>query len=525
MPPSPLEVRLAARTETDPVVRIVKSVLDWLPGDVTLAEWTDFEGGVAALGQGNAASARQSAEAEAAVRALSVFDGLDEGDDVFSIASGLGTALRLAMASGKGAAPGGLAAMLVRQRADAADKLLAVAVALGCCFPGNPEEALARTRRLPSGEVLLTWLAGVELFCPFVGEAVARAPSAWLESELPAAAARVRGSVTESELAAGKAIYPILVAELLPRVERLARTPLDVAKLGFKWLPRVAGVVDGAGAVAAGAVDLVPVYQLLGERFVAEVAIDGFGVAPPLAIHPPRTENTDDRDSAAPVPPAAVAPAVAAPAVEMAAVEATDEVFVVPAELRTGGGEPQVEVAPPLPREEPPPPPAPPRVAAPPPRAEPPPPRAAAPPLPREEAPPRAAPAFASRPLPRELAAPAAVPEAGGGRRMLGLGVGALVGVVLCGGGAVAAVGAWWLMVGSARQTEVASPAPAPVAAPIAAPVAEPAPFFMPPPVVVPPPAAVPAAATAKPSSTTKESPPSTQRKPHLKKKKKKKKE
>ncbi len=491
---SALETRLQARAADDAVVRSVRAILQWLPGDGDLPEWSDFESGVAALGRGDAAKARQHADDEAASRALRATDALDEGEDIVSIASGVGSALRLAFAGGSASVPGGLEAMLVRQRSDAADKLLGVSVALGRCFPGNPEEALARTRALPSGEVLLRWLAGVELFLPFVGETVRAAPADWLERERTAALARVGGAMTPGELAEAEAIRPHLLAELLPRVERLAETPLDVAQLGFKHLPRLAGVVDGAGAVAAGAVDFLPVYRLLGERFVAEALLDGAGWSPTLVPHP--FGAGDD----------------AAPQME----------FVVPPELRTSMGEPPPEVEPspvvePPPLVEPPAPaPAPPPAPVPAAVPAPVPPPAPAPAARTVSEPPSAAEAREQRVEPparqaapaveRKAPAPAPPPpkskparhpalpptrESSRGPGLFGLGVGALVVLgLLCGGGAVALGGAWWL---SAQSGSNPAPVPAPVPVPVAAPAPTAPTYPLVPPAPVAPPPVVPA--------------------------------
>lgn len=555
---SRLEARLAARAADEAAVRAVSAILEWLPGEGDLSDWSSFEDGAAAMGRGDAEAARKLADGDEATRALRVFDALDEGEDVVSIASGVGTALRLAFSSGKGAAPAGLAAMLLRQRSDAADKILGVGVALSRCFPGTPAETLRRTRALPSGELLLRWLASVELFLPFVDQAVRSSPTGWLAAEQEPALARVRAAMTDAELVDAKALWPVLVEELVARVEALGHTPLDLAKLGFARLPRLAGVVDAAGAVAAGAVDYLPVYHLLGERVVAEALLDGGGWRPAAAaapafesegadfefVVPPELRTTgDEAPDEGPGPPAAPVPAeapveVAVAAVEPAAVTEAAEPERIAAiadpepEAGVVGGDPEpvveapvavpvaapagapapvapaaIAVAPVVTREvTPSPEPVVVRTPTPEPALAPPPSR------PRPAAPLRPArPEAASRPTPQGTRPRAAAPpreEPSGGGGMLGLGAGVVVLVgLLCGGGALAAGGAWWFfaskgsppaLVASPPGTPTATPAvPAPTPLPAAVPVAPPAPVYPAVPAAAPTPTPDPAPAPA----------------------------
>ena len=543
---SRLEARLAARAADEAAVRAVSAILEWLPGDGDLPEWSSFEDGAAAMARGEAEAARKLADADEATRALRAFDALDEGEDVVSIASGVGTALRLAFSSGKGAAPAGLAAMLLRQRSDAADKILGVGVALSRCFPGTPVETLRRTRALPSGELLLRWLASVELFLPFVDQAVRSSPTGWLESERAAALTRVRAAMTDAELVDAEALWPVLVEDLVARAEALGRTPLDIAKLGFARLPRLAGVVDAAGSVAAGAVDYLPVYHLLGERVVAEALLDGGGWRPAAVeaaalaaknedvefefVVPPELRTTGDEapgeGPGSPAVPVSVSVPVAAAAPEPVAAAADPEpaaraepepepaaaesVVAAEPEPPAAPAEPQpivdlpdaapgvaavpvapvaAVVAPVVTREVTPAPepvvvrtPTPEPVVAPTPSR----PRPATPPAPSR-------PEAVSRSTPQGNRARAAAPpreEPSGSGGMLGLGAGVVVLLgLLCGGGALAAGGAWWFFASKGSP-------PALVASPPATPTPTPA-VPAPPPAAPPVPAAVPVAPPA----------------------------
>ncbi|MBM4365725.1 MAG: hypothetical protein FJ102_05880, partial [Deltaproteobacteria bacterium] len=132
--------RLRRHDGDDTVSRLVARVIAWAPGAPELPAWTDI----------GAEAATRAASREGR-RVLWVLDALDEGEDVLSIASGFGTALRLALGRGPDGQRGGLAAMEARQWGDATEKLLGVSLALALCFPGPPEARLAALRALPAG--------------------------------------------------------------------------------------------------------------------------------------------------------------------------------------------------------------------------------------------------------------------------------------------------------------------------------------------------------------------------------------
>ena len=272
-----LLARLGARAPSDPLVRTLQEVLGWCPGAPTLPMWTTWAAGAAALGlpAEAAAAAPQRATALPAWTALATLDGLDEGEDVLSIASGLGTALRLMMARAPGSGASQLTSMEARQRTDAADKLLAVALALDELFPGDPGAATERAQALPTGRSLIAWLAVGELLLPFFDDVLARRTAAILGAERVSARARLATSLGEEQAARADAAWPALVAEVASFAESISHLPFDAGSLVGRYLPRVAGAADVAGAVAAGAFDALPIYHLLGSRLVAEAALFG----------------------------------------------------------------------------------------------------------------------------------------------------------------------------------------------------------------------------------------------------------
>ena len=514
--PTDLELRLAAYGDDDRVVRLVRSVLAWAPGAPALPGWRTFEEGATALGRGDVDGARSAAGGDAAKAAIRALDALDEGEDVLSIASGLGTALRLALSRGTDAEPGGLAAMAIRQRADAADKLLGVGHALALCLPGPPPERIVALRSTPAGRALLAWLGAVELFLPFAHEMVTGDLAASLEAERAAALGRLSTASGVDAAEAADDQWDSLLAASLDIARACAHLPFDAGKLIATALPAVFGTVDAAAAVAAGAVDALPVYHLIGSRLLADLLLIHGGVsASSPAMLPAHTHPDAPSEEVPSAAPSRETPVMDRPPSSAASPGGGGE------EGRGGLALPEIPppvpepvppaVPPPLPEPEPPPvlpavpPPAPPPAPspAPPPVPQPVPALALGPPplasvplatvasgrgRPRD-VPPAEPPARAASAAPAAPAAPrpgrgspshpyVASGEgwverpAARGTGVLGYGIGFVVLVVaLCGGGAVILGGGWWALRGShtpvtaAPSVPAVAPPPAPVPA------------------------------------------------------------
>lgn len=569
-----IETRLASRSADDRIVRLINAVLLRAQSGAQLPTWTRLIDGAAELGleAGAAAEAVERSVAAPAAGALCALDGLDEGDDVFSIASGLGTAIKLAMSRGTDAKSGGLVALEERQRRDAADKVLGVAYAVSVLFEGTPAERVAGLRRLPAGRALLAWVAAVELFLPFADDVVAGRLPALLAAERAGALDRLTKALGPDAAASADGMWSALVDAAVPLAEGATRLPFDLGKLVLQYVPLVFGAVDTAGALAAGTFDALPVYHVLGARLVAEAALLGTwgegsmpaaavpaqpAVPPPASeakvatsppAHVPAHYATLPSTTAGPPPVPVSAPPpvpVAAPPVPEPAVELP--VFSVPIELEAQlpagppplpAPAPEPEPAlPPLPEPalapEPEPEPEPVGAAWPPPQPEPEPeaepeaepepafepepePVPVAPPWsppvvpaftppPPIRTPPPAAPAYrpaAPAPAPASRRSPPPADSGGGGGGLLGLGLGAIVLIILgCGGASAAVVG--WVMWqrGEAPVVTISAPPPAP-GTPAPAPVVAPA-TPIPAPVVAPTPVPTPAAPVVTPAPAT----------------------
>lgn len=541
--PTEIESRLASRSADDRILQLITAVLARAPGAATLPGWTTLADGAVELGleAGEAAAAAVRSRSAPATGALSALDGLDEGEDVFSIASGLGTAIKLAMSRGTDEKPGGLVALEERQRRDAADKVFGVAYAVALLFEGTAAERVEGLRGLPAGRALLAWVGAVELFLPFADDVVAGRLSAVLEAERAGARERLTKALGADATTHADGVWPALVAAAVPLAEGATRLPFDLGKLVLQYVPVVFGAVDAAGALAAGTLDALPVYHVLGARLVAEAALLGTwgdDSAPRPAAAPPAPLEYATLPSATDLPPpiAAIAPppvaapppvpvaapppvpVAAPPPLPVAAPPPLPEpsldipVFSVPAELEAELAaapqftpqplaepepawepEPELQARSPAPEPVSPPYVPPPAWSPPEPEPEPAPtpayapPRAVKPPEPPRPAVPRAA-----SPPPRRPAPPAE-PEGGGGG-LLGLGLGAIVLIILgCGGVGAAAVG--WVLWGRAEAPVVTisapppapgTPAPAPDVAPAAPAAPAPVPYVAPAPVPAP---------------------------------------
>ena len=519
-----LHTRLGAQSANEPVMRVLNGVLAWSPNAPVPPQWAEWSEGAKSLNlDADAANAAPERATRPVVRrALAWLDGLDEGDDFLSIASGLGTALRLAFARTSGGGAVELSAMAARQRADAADKILGVALALDALFPGAPEASVAAVAALPAGRSLLTWVAVAELFFPFVDEVSGGKLVEILEAERPAALVRVERALGAEEAARAVAGWAALVGALVPIAESAAKLPFDAGALIGRYVPGASGAAEVVGAVAAGTFDTLPVYRILGARLVGEAVLVGsFEVADVAAV------------VEAPIPVAQ--PVATVPVSGPPPVPAAEPVAIVPV-----SGPPPVPAAKPVaPVSGPPPVPAAKPVATTPiPAAEPvvaapvsgPPPVPAAKPVATSPIP--AAKPVAAAPIPAAkpvAAAPVSAlpaPPAGGGSLRLGVAAAVVIGLFGC-AGLLAAGGGWWWANRpasgiSAAPAPVPASAPAPVpasaAAPVPASVPAPVPASVPAPVPAsapaPIPAADPVAASPKPASTAPAPAPATKNRP-----------
>jgi hypothetical protein len=257
---------------TDAVFRVA-------PGAPSIKPFVSVAQAVGAFG-GDVEQAEEHATREGADRALWMLQGLDVGQDVFSVLSGLASAVRLYLAKhqGDGPKPGELDRYDQRQAEDAVAKLLGLSFAVGTLFEGTPQQQVETFLGLQGGRALVAWFVTIELALPFVDEVAGQGPE-WLDSLVE----RVREAETEKLTAA-------VGAEAVARtwaVEALLRPHLDegvaandrrmetlVSQLQ-KRLPLVVEIGSELGGAFGGGIDALPIYHLLGSRLVAEACAKG----------------------------------------------------------------------------------------------------------------------------------------------------------------------------------------------------------------------------------------------------------
>ena len=548
-----LHTRLGAQSANEPVMRVLNGVLAWSPNAPVPPQWAEWSEGAKSLNlDADAANAAPERATRPVVRrALAWLDGLDEGDDFLSIASGLGTALRLAFARTSGGGAVELSAMAARQRADAADKILGVALALDALFPGAPEASVAAVAALPAGRSLLTWVAVAELFFPFVDEVSGGKLVEILEAERPAALVRVERALGAEEAARAVAGWAALVGALVPIAESAAKLPFDAGALIGRYVPGASGAAEVVGAVAAGTFDTLPVYRILGARLVGEAVLVGsfeaadvaavveapIPVAQPVATVPvsgpppvPAAEPVAIVPVSGPPPvPAAkpVAPVSGPPPVPAAKPVATTPIPAAePVVAAPVSGPPPVPAAKPVATS--PIPAAKPVAPAPIPAAKPVAPVSGPPPVPAAKPvatspipaakPVAAAPIPAAKPVAAAPVSALPAPPAGGGSLRLGVAAAVVIGLFGCAGLLAAGGGWWWANRPASGISAAPAPVPASAPAPVPASAAAPVPASVPAPVPAsapaPIPAADPVAASPKPASTAPAPAPATKNRP-----------
>ena len=257
---------------TDAVFRVA-------PGAPSIKPFVSVAQAVGAFG-GDVEQAEEHASREGADRALWMMQGLDVGQDVFSVLSGLASAVRLYLAKhqGDGPKPGELDRYDQRQAEDAVAKLLGLSFAVSTLFEGTPQQQVETFLGLQGGRALVAWFVTIELALPFVDEVAGQGPE-WLDHLVE----RVRDAETEKLTATvgAEAVARIWAVEALLRPhldEGVAANDRRMATLVAqlqKRLPLVVEIGSELGGAFGGGIDALPIYHLLGARLVAEACAKG----------------------------------------------------------------------------------------------------------------------------------------------------------------------------------------------------------------------------------------------------------
>ncbi len=280
---------------------VCETVLKIAPDAPAIKPFTSLAGAALTFETDPGAELLAVTERESGRRALWMVEGLDVGKDVFSILSGLASAVRLFLVKhqGDGPPPGQLDAFDQCQGEDAVAKLLAISWAIGTLFPGSPEEQVQHFLDLQGGQALLAWFVTVELALPLVDEVGMQGPD-WLDELIERLrepeSAKLSEVVGMDEVDRAWQVETLLRPHLhevvAAREERLQTLVTQLQKR----LPVLVEIGSELGGAFGGGIDALPVYHLLGARLVAEACVKGV-VAEHEPEPEPEPEETEEQET------------------------------------------------------------------------------------------------------------------------------------------------------------------------------------------------------------------------------------
>ncbi len=259
-------------------VRLVRGVSRVVPFAPELASWHSLVDGLSTLDPDARRPvldhARELTADSGPQRALWLLGALDTADSGISVFSGVSTAVGLYSAE-RGERLDALETD-TQQAVDATVKILALAASIHSLFPGNPLEKVRAFRETETGQILLFYVAAIEVGLPFADNLLQEgsgAVSTLWERFGPPQQERLSAIVSPEEVTGAVAT----LKQLLEPLDRMAETAKEhvkpLAQAAASYLPTIVDAGDKVAGVAATGADLLPVYRFLGARLVAETAL------------------------------------------------------------------------------------------------------------------------------------------------------------------------------------------------------------------------------------------------------------
>ncbi|MCP4916942.1 MAG: hypothetical protein GY913_08460 [Proteobacteria bacterium] len=220
------------------------------------------------------AKAREIARRGQAQSALWMLQGLDEGDDVVSMLSGLASAVRLYWADRKG----GSTESQVRdqQERDAVEKALGISWAIGRLMGGSPEQQVEAFMCLEAGRELVAFYAIADIAVPFLAD-TSQTGSGLIDNLLAkhrdAEMTRLATAVGQDEAAWAPPILEHLLPHIRTSVEANEKRLDTLVDQMQKRVPKLLQATGKAGAALGTGVDALPMYHLIGARLLAEASL------------------------------------------------------------------------------------------------------------------------------------------------------------------------------------------------------------------------------------------------------------
>lgn len=279
--------------ETSPPYRVLDALLKVAPGSPPIEVWGSLGEAATALkvDPDHVDRAREIARGGEAQSALWMLQGLDEGDDVVSILSGLGSAVRLYLADH---ADPSVDLTRKKQAEDAVKKCLGIAWAVDRLFGGTPEQKVETLVGLEAGRALVAFFATTEIALPFLADTSdsgAGLLDQLLDENLETELEKLSGSVGADRIRGATALLPLLSPHLRAAITANEKRLDKLVEQMQKRLPALMAATGHVGEVAAHGVDALPMYHLLGARLLAEAALSQ--AADPERFPLPVDEDTE----------------------------------------------------------------------------------------------------------------------------------------------------------------------------------------------------------------------------------------
>lgn len=203
--------------------------------------------------------------------ALWMASALDTGDKVYGAYSGVKQAMNLFFGGKRRNVDFDTA-----QRNDAALKALGIAYMLHKAIPGSIPDKVRAFADMESGQMLIAWYAGVEIVLPFADNIISEGPrllDKLLDSAVASQMQRLSKLPGAGSLDGVKETLGGLTVHLKNGINRAQDKAPKLAEAARRVVPAVGRMADVGTGMAAQAADMMPVYRLLGGRFIAEATI------------------------------------------------------------------------------------------------------------------------------------------------------------------------------------------------------------------------------------------------------------
>jgi len=270
-----LDGLLADTSEASPPYRVLDVLLKVSPGAAGVPVWPSVAGAAEQLGIAaeHAPRAKELARGGEHQSALWMLQGLDTGDDVVSVLSGLATSVKIYLAD---SADPSFDLSRQKQAEDAVKKALGIAWAVDRLFGGTPEQRVEALGSTESGKTLLAFYAVSEIALPFLAdtsEQGSRLVDQLIERHGVEETAKLGEVVGADRLAGAQAVLPLLLPHLREAVTANEKRLDTLVEQMQKRIPALLRATGHIGEAAGHGVDALPMYHLLGARLVAEAAL------------------------------------------------------------------------------------------------------------------------------------------------------------------------------------------------------------------------------------------------------------